>query len=302
MNIKKNKLIKKGYDFFKVGLIKISPVLATKLMFRVSMGKTLNLKNPLTFNEKLQWLKLYWNDSIKSKCADKYEVRDYITSLGCNEILNEVYYVYDSVDEISWDKLPNKFALKCTHGSGTNIICSNKNELNEIEVKKLLNKWMKIKYSKIAGEIHYDYIKPRIICEKYIENKNGFLPDDYKFYSFNGNVDLVMVCTNREYGKARYYFFDQNWNLVRCNNDGINAPNNFTLPKPLNLDKMFDYARLLSNEFPFVRVDLYNNDGKIIFGELTFTPAGCLDSSMPKSMDIDFGNRINLDLWRKDNV
>ncbi len=101
-----------------------------------------------------------------------------------------------------------------------------------------------------------------------------------------------MVCTNREYGKARYYFFDQNWNLVRCNNDGINAPNNFTLPKPLNLDKMFDYARLLSNEFPFVRVDLYNNDGKIIFGELTFTPAGCLDSSMPKSMDIDFGNRI----------
>ena len=137
-------------SFFKnkivAALTKISPTLATKFLYLISTGKIINLKNPKTFNEKVQWLKLYWQHPLVIKCADKYEVRSFIEERGCKEILNELYGVYNNTDEIDWDFLPEKFVLKTTNACGTNIICNNKADLNKEDVFKKLNKWLKIDY------------------------------------------------------------------------------------------------------------------------------------------------------------
>ena len=187
-------------------LVKSSPVLATKYKYRRATGKSINLDNPKTFNEKVQWLKLYWQHPLVAKCADKYEVREFIQERNCDEILNPLYGVYDATSEIDWDKLPEKFVLKTTNGCGTNIICKDKGKLDKEEVFTKLNKWLKTDYSLRFAEIHYSKMTPRIICEKYIETEDGLLPNDYKVFCFNGKPKFILAINERETGNHQRYF------------------------------------------------------------------------------------------------
>lgn len=251
----------------------VSPVLASRLLYRKTTGKRLDLRNPEDFNEKLQWLKLFWQNPLVVKCADKYEVRNYVKDCGCDEILNHLYGIYNDPFEIDWESLPNKFAIKCTHGCGFNIICDDKESLDKDETYKQLNQWLKIRYDRRALEVHYAKIKPRIICERYIETEAGLLPNDYKVYCFNGKPKLVLVCSDRS-NNLRLNFADLNWQRM---NIGTEKFSRGELPaKPDCFNAMVDYAEKLAAPFPFVRVDFYDYKGKPLFGEMTYTPAGCM--------------------------
>jgi hypothetical protein len=182
--IKKNPIVKKAYFSsrkFALGLMyDLSPTLATRCHYYWSLKRPLNLKKPSDFNEKIQWLKLYAHDELVIKCADKYGMYEYVKSCGNTDVLNEVYGVYDSTNQISWDALPEKFALKCTHGCGYNVVTNNKRSLDRDVVFAKLDSFLKVKFGRVSIEPHYDKIKPRIIAEKYIETSAGLLPTDYK--------------------------------------------------------------------------------------------------------------------------
>lgn len=256
-------------------ITKFSPVIATKYIYRRATGEKLNLKNPKNFNEKIQWLKLYWKNPLIVKCADKYEVRKYVIDNGFEEILNEMYGIYNNTSEIEWETLPDKFALKTTNGCGTNIICNDKGKFEKEEAFGKLDKWLKKDYGLEFAEIHYSKITPRIISEKYIETDSGLFPIDYKIFCFNGKPEFIYVGIEREKGLKRV-FMDLNWNKLDITKDSSN--NSLNINKPETLDEMLYYAEVLSRPFPFVRIDFYNLDGKVIFGEMTFTPSGGLST------------------------
>ncbi|MGD6802078.1 ATP-grasp fold amidoligase family protein [Rossellomorea aquimaris] len=254
---------------FRSMLLNLSPTIATKYYYKKSLGKNLNLTNPTEFNEKIQWLKLNWQHPLVSKCGDKYAMREYVESCDSGEILNTLYGVYEDPSQIEWNKLPQKFALKATHGCGFNIICDDKNKLDKEAVLQQLNKWMKVDYSNKNAELHYKKMTPRIICEEYIETDSGFFPDDYKIYCFNGKPQIVLVCTDRKMGYRRS-LLNVDWEKIDITKEGYNfdPPN-----KPKCFDEMLKYAEVLSKPFPFVRVDFYDYNGKPSLGEMTFTPA-----------------------------
>lgn len=261
------------YSYRKI-LSMISPTLATKYFYKKNVGKSLNLSNPKDFKEKLQWLKLntYYNNPLITQCADKVEVRKYIAKKGLSDILNEVIGIYSSFDEIDWEELPNKFALKGNHGCGYNLICDDKGKLDKNIVKHQVEGWMHEKYWLRYAEVNYKFIKPQIIIEKYLDTDQGFLPYDYKFYCFNGKPECVLVMVGREQ-EMHAAFMDMKYNVISLNEKY--SIKDFQIPeKPKCFDKMVEIAGILSKDFPFVRVDLYDNDGKVVFGELTFTPAG----------------------------
>ena len=275
----------------------VSPKLNTKVFYKRRMGKNIDLDNPKTFNEKVQWLKLnvYPKEQIYSDCADKYLVREYVKKCGLEETLNELIGVYDNANQINWAELPNQFVLKWNFGCGLNIICSDKNKLDEKEVKKKLNRWRNNKFYLRTSEMHYKKISKKIICEKYLADETTKSIDDYKFYCFDGKADCVMVCVGRDKGKPKFYYFDRNWKFLReYSKDGIDAPKNLKIPKPKDIEKMFKYADVLSKGFPFVRVDFYYTNNKIVFGELTFTPSAGLDVDKVKNIDILHGQMIKL--------
>lgn len=241
-----------------------------KIKYRLTMGRKLDLNNPETFNQKLQWLKLYDRKPEYTQMVDKYEVRKYIKEIIGEEYLIPLLGVYDSFEEIDFDNLPDEFVLKPNHTSGDIFICKNKSKIDYKKLKKEVNRWLKREYYWLHREWPYKNVKPRIICEELIKTENGGFPYDYKFHCFNGEPDNVMVCIERESGNPKFYFFDNEWNLLRYNLAGINAPQGFTLPKPKKMDEMFMLAKKLSSGFPFIRVDFFCENEKIYFGELTF--------------------------------
>lgn len=285
---------------FKQFLTVISPRLNTEIVYFFKFKKRINLNEPKTLDEKIQWLKLnvYNKNPLITQCADKYAVRDYVKSCGCSEILNDLYGVYDSVDEIKWDELPDKFVIKWNFGCGQNLICFDKSKLDIEKAKKQLRNWYKLHNTFYLpySEMQYKGIKPKLICERFIEPDSGTLPVDYKLYCFNGVSDCVLVCAGRdnEGHHAKYYFFDRDWNLRRYNNAGKQASADFTLPQPENYKKLFEYADKLSKPFPFVRADFYMERGNVIFGELTFTPCGGFDVNRLPETQILFGDMVDL--------
>lgn len=276
----------------------ISPVFATKILFMFSMKQRLNLKNPRTFNEKIQWLKLYWRDERVAKCGDKYDVRSYVEECGLQEILNPVFGVYTNVNDINFDSLPQKFALKGTHGCGYNIICKSKDKLDIEETKKTCDTWLNSRYAYVSAEVQYDKMEPKLIVEKFLEGKDGKAPTDYKVFCFNGEPKITMVCEDRSKDqRAKYYFYDKEWNILPYNADSkelISQGKNKHEDMPKSYKKMFEYAKELSKPFPFVRVDFYDIEEKPILGEMTFTPCGGIDSRLDKDIDILMGDLINL--------
>lgn len=275
---KENPLFVAGYRISRKALTRISPVVASKFIYRVAKKKKLDLKNPQLFDEKIMWLKLntYYKNPLITKCVDKYAVREYIKEQGCEEILNDLIGVYSSTSEIEWDKMPDRFALKCNHGCGYNIICDDKSKLDLDAVKKQLDAWMAEDYYLNYAEVNYKYVPKRIICEAYLASKDGFLPNDYKIYCFDGVPKLVLTCYDRDDAKeqVQLVFTDLDFNVLAYGAEGINDGK--AIEKPESFDKMLEYCRILSKGFPFVRMDFYDIDGKVYFGEMTFTPAGGL--------------------------
>ena len=258
-------------------LVSLSPTLDSRRIYRKVFGVRLNLKNPRNFNEKLMWLKLntYKKSPLVALCADKFRVREYVKLCGCEDILNDLIGVWDSVDTIEWDNLPEKFVLKCNHGQGYNIICTNKENINITEVKAKLRQWMSEDFWKKNAEVHYRYIPKKIICEKYIEPDVWIVPLDYKFFCFNGEPKFLYVGVKEETGMTRTrIFLDLDWRPLNFLKDSVAAP--IDIKRPMGFSKMIACARKLSEPFPFVRIDFFDKDGQVIFGEMTFTPSACL--------------------------
>jgi len=243
-----------------------------KIQYFIKTGKRLNLKNPKRFNEKLQWYKLYYRHPLMTKCTDKYMVRKYVESKGLKEILVPLYGVYDSSHEIKFNELPQKFVLKTNNGGGssTNIICTNKNNLHESDVKDKMNKWLNTRTPKPGREWAYYNIEPKIICETYLETNEHRGLVDYKFYCFNGEPHYLKIAYNDEVtGELLNGIFDMNFKQLPYHRISVNKINDF-IEAPINFDKMKKIVKRLSEDFAHVRVDLYNINGSIYFGELTF--------------------------------
>lgn len=270
-----------------------NPEFMSKIYFKIVLKEKLNLNNPQTFNEKLQWLKLYeWpNNKLAIKCSDKYLVREYIKEKGMEKYLNDLYGVWENANDIDFNKLPNQFALKCNHGSRYNIICDDKSKLNIEQTTKQLNKWLKEKFGKFNAEPHYDKIKSKIICEKFL----GGNITDYKFYCFNGKVEFMYVASgfsSNATSQEQISFFDKYGNKASYKRMDYPVKDDAELPR--NFDEMKKLSEELSKEFKFVRVDWFEENNKIYFSELTFTPCGGLMNIEPKKYDFEWGKLINI--------
>lgn len=265
-----------------------------KLQYRISSGRKLNLKKPERFTEKLQWYKLNHRDPLMIQCSDKYKVREYIISKGYENILVPLYGVYDRAEDIDFEKLPSKFVLKTTNGSHTNILCEDKNKLNIELTVKTLNEWLTKRSSKLGREWAYYDIQPRIICEAYLEKDENNDLIDYKFFCFNGHPFSLYVITERflEDG-IKLGIYDTKFNRLPYKRSDIRGLTTDAV-KPGNFDEMIEIAKKLSEDFPHVRVDLYNIDGKIYFGELTFYTAGGYQNYEPDEFDLMLGKQFNL--------
>ena len=299
-NKKKQKWTSKFYESLSIKyfetLTLISPRLNTIAQFRRRKGQKLNLDNPQTLDEKIQKLKLesYATDPLIIQCADKYAVRKYIEENGCADLLVPLIAAYDKVEDVEWDKLPQAFAMKWNFGSGFNIICPDKSKLDIEDTKKKMKEWGKNKFWLYFSEMHYKAMPKKIVVEEYLKPEHGVQPDDYKIYCFNGVPKYILLCTGREFGRPKFYFFDENWTLARINRDSKAAPEDFTYPRPECLDKLLESAKTLSAPFKFVRADFYVVNGKVYFGELTFTPDAGMDRWRLPETDRLFGSLLKL--------
>ena len=264
-----------------------------KRMFSARMKRKLDLENPKTFTEKLQWLKLYNRKPEYTVMVDKYAVKQYVADTIGEAYIIPTLGVWDKFEDIDFDALPEQFVLKCTHDSGGLVICRDKSTLDLKKAKKKIEEALRRDFYLSTREWPYKDVPRKIIAEKYMTDKSGGLID-YKFFCFNGIADCVMVCLDRHLGDTKFYFFDKSWQLKRLNVRGKNAPKDFTVNKPECMDKMFELAEKLSKGLPFVRVDLYECNNKIYFGELTFFPDSGFDANILAETDLYFGNMINL--------
>ncbi|MCM3741801.1 glycosyl transferase [Oceanobacillus luteolus] len=262
--------------------------------FKKRLGREVNFETPVMYNDKLQWLKLNWRDPLATKCADKYKVREYISEKIGNQYLNDLYGVYESVEEIDINSLPTAFVLKGTHGSGFNFVCKNKNEVKWDEKKKEMDRWLSTNYYLGNREWVYKDIKPRIICEKFIEQDNDEELRDYRFFCFNGEPKFITVDLSiNDKKKTRRNLYDLEWNLM---DEEITYPKELDIKinKPEKLDEMIKLSKILSSEFPHARVDFYYIDGNIIFGEITFYHQSGMGVIRPTEFELKMGDWLKL--------
>ena len=273
-----------------------------KLYYRMRVGTKLDVKNPKTLNEKLQWLKFNYRFPLQSIVSDKLLVRDYVKEKIGEQYLIPLLGKWKNYEDIDFSTLPEKFVLKCNHDSGGLIVCRDKNKLNYRKAKNKITKSLKSNFYYIGREYQYRNIKPMILCEKFISD-NGNIPMDYKIYCFNGKPDVILVCKDRfsrNTHRASYLYYDQDWNFVPLNkgDDEIDDPK---IERPKNWEKMLEIAQILSKDFIFARIDLYNIDGTIYFGEITLSPNSGFDADITKETDAMFGKKINIPYWKEIN-
>lgn len=282
-------------SLYQALLLRLSPVLFIKNRYRGFYGKEVNFEQPQTFDEKLLWLMLFWKHPLKTYCGDKFTMRQYVQEHGLGHILPELLGVYENVEEIKFDELPAKFALKCTHGCGYNIICNDKDGLDKSAARKQLDQWMKIDFSRKFGELHYASMKPRIISERFLDDLEREIPIDYKLYCFSGKVHCTLIVQGR--GKpgqpALFDYYDRDWK-VKLPYSHSTIKGNRVVSKPEAYDEMLAAAEILSKPFPFVRMDFYSIEGKAILGEMTFTPSGCIDRGYTELCQLMLGSLIEL--------
>ena len=269
-----------------------------KMMYRIRTGKKLNLKNPKSFNEKIQWLKLHGDNDSKTVLVDKYSVRQYIANKLGEEYLIPLLGVYNRAEEINVEQLPEEFVIKCTHDSGSVILYRGGGITPELQ--KQLNRALKRRYYLASREYYYKDVKPRIVIEKMMRNEDGSGLIDYKFYCFHGEPKFLYVSSDfHDHSRTRVSFFNMDWSNAAFQRKDYKQLEK--LPKiPENYHKMVEIAKQLSKDFPFVRVDLYEISGKIYFSEMTFSPCGGMMPFEPQEYDEIVGSYIKLyDLEKK---
>jgi hypothetical protein len=263
-----------------------------EIEFRLRTGHRLNLKNPQTFSEKIQWLKLYDRRDAYTRMVDKYAVRSYITEKIGGEFLFPLLGVWDKFDGIDFESLPEQFVLKCNHDSGGLVICTDKSRFDTCAAKKLFTRHLKINYYYGGKQWAYKNIVPKIIAEKYMTDESGTELKDYKFFCFNGEPKIIQVDFNRYTGHKRN-FYTPEWDYAPVTLLYKTYPN-IQIPKPPCLGVMHEIAKTLSAGIPFVRVDLYAINGKVYFGELTFYPGSGYEKFLTPEWDGIFGDWLAL--------
>lgn len=264
-----------------------------KILFPLRTGYPLNLDSPQTFNEKLQWLKLHDYHPEYSRMVDKAEAKEYVSNIIGKEYIIPTIAVYNSAKEIEFDALPDQFVLKCTHDSGSVIVCRDKQQLNQAVIKKKISKMLNRNYFYKSREYPYKSVVPRIIAEKYLESSDGKELKDYKFYCFDGDPIYCQVISDRKSRKS-IDFFDKEWHHQPFHRTK-GYPFSEKMPlRPVNHAKMLELAARLSSGHPFLRVDFYEINRQIYFGELTFFPASGMGAFSPKEWDYKFGELIHL--------
>lgn len=265
-----------------------------KIKFKKHMGYPLNLKNPKTFNEKLQWLKLHDRKSIYTTMVDKYAVKKYVADIIGEEYIIPTLGVWDRFGDIDFDTLPNQFVLKCTHDSGGLVIVKDKRSFDRGTAKKKIEDCLKNNFYYMGREWPYKNVKPRIIAEKYMEDTVTSELNDYKIHSFNGDPKVILVCKDRfsELGLTED-FFDENWVHLEVKKEK-KANSSTPIERPKELDEMLELSRKLSKGIPFLRTDFYSIEGKTYFGELTFYPASGIEKYLPESFARQLGDWLVL--------
>ena len=299
----KSFLIKKAYLMLHAMRVHLEQVLPNetyaKVMYKRTVGKDLDLCNPITFDEKQWWIKFYYHNPLMTKCADKYRVREYIAESGLSAILNEIYMGgLLRAEDIDFEKLPNKFYIKTNHGCGGNICVDKSKGFDKSSIIKSINRSLKHNYFIQSREWPYKNIEPCIIVEKYLDSGSQPLLD-YRFFCFSGECKYIFVDydTSDEKGhhkigaKRNIYSSDYKLLPYKVSRDGFDPS---IAPKPENLKEMIGIAETLSKPFPFVRVDLYNIKGNIIFGEMTFFHAGACSVFEPAEFAVTMGDLITL--------
>lgn len=270
-----------------------------KRSYKANTGKSLNLDNPKTFNEKLQWMKLYDRNPIYNVTSDKYAVRDYVKNKIGEEYLVPFLGVWDSPEDIDFDLLPKQFVLKCNHNSGTGMcICKNKAELDIKKTRKNLQKGLNQNYFLYYREWQYKNIKRRIIAEEYLTDGINSDLFGYKIYCFNGKPEIVSIQSNDGAHMTGVSFLDKEWNLLPFYRTD-HLPLDEIPEKPDNLNELLEISEKLSEEFLFVRVDLYDVNGKIYFSELTIEPCAGYNPFVPEEWDLKLGKMLKLPQKRR---
>lgn len=256
----------------------------------------INLTSPQTIDEKVNWMKLYADMSLWTRCADKYEVRKYVEERGLSFTLNEIYGVYETPEEIDFEALPNSFVIKTTNGGGGKavLIVKDKNTMNVDDTIRKLNQWLKMEVGYRYYEPHYFKIKPRLLIEKYLSPNEGEESlVDIKLNCFDGEVYSVFLCSDRVNGKVHYSVYDLGWNLYPEKILSAYRTDKF-YPQPKSFNKMIEYSRILSKGIPYVRVDWYEIEGKPVFSELTFTPGGGFQHFYSNDYLLELGRQMKL--------
>lgn len=277
--------------FFK----KMSDEKFLKRAFKITMGEKLDLDNPKTFNQKLQWLKIHDRKPEYTRMVDKYEAKNYVKQIDESINVIKTLGVWDKFDDIDFDKLPNKFVLKCTHDSGGIVICKDKNTFDIKKAKKTITKCQKNNYFWGSREWPYKNVKPRIIAEEYMEDVETGELRDYKFFTFDGKVKLLFIATDRQNPneETKFDFFDENFNHLNIKNGHENSKYVFSIPS--SFEKMKSIAEVLGKGIKHLRVDLYDINGKIYFGEITFYHWSGFVPFEPYFWDTKLGNLINIE-------
>ena len=270
-----------------------------KYAFKSNMGYELDLENPKTFSEKLQWLKLYDRRPEYTQMVDKYEAKEYVAKIIGEQYIISTLGVWDSFDDIDFNALPNQFVLKCTHDSGGLVICRDKYKIDKKSAKQRLNRSLNKNYFWLHREWPYKNVKPRIIAEQYMEDNSS--PDliDYKFYCFGGEPEFLYVSQGlSNHDTARISYLSLDWEREPFHRSDFAEFE--TLPqKPVTFDKMVEFARVLSKDIPFLRVDFYEINGQLYFSELTFFPGSGFTDFNPEKWDEILGQKINLPTAQK---
>lgn len=293
--LKKPQLIVRGFGYVFVNLFgrQMSDKTYLQCKWWVNNGKKLDLENPVTFNEKLQWLKLYNRNPMYTTMVDKYEAKKYVANIISDEHIIPTLGIYDSVEDIDFDSLPNQFVLKCTHDSGGIVICQDKTQLNRKEAIKKLRKGLKSNFYWTNREWPYKNVTPRIIAEKYMTNGDGELRD-YKFFCFDGVPRIMFIASDRfnKEEETKFDFFDMEFNHLPFRNGHPNATR--PIERPAEFDEMRMLASKLSKGIPQVRVDFYDVNGQIYFGEMTFFHWSGFVKFDPEEWDYKIGEMIEL--------
>ena len=264
-----------------------------RIIYFLKLKKRISFKNPRSFNEKLQFLKLRQKNAFFSKLSDKYAVRDYVKEVIGKDVLTKILWIGESIEDIPFSKLPQRFVIKINCSSGQNILIKDKQEMDVVKVKKTLKKWLGQDYWKRSRELNYKGVRKKILIEEFLEDSKSFVPNDFKFFVFNGKTRFVQIDVDR-FKKHKRCIYDTNWNKQSFGLEYDFYEGN--VEKPKNLKKMITYAEKLAKNLPFARVDFYEVNNKVKFGEITFYPGGGLEKFFPNhdKLDKKFGDLMKI--------